>query len=229
MNENIIAIDGPAGSGKSTIAREIANEIHFRYLDTGAYYRAVTLFLLEIQKTSGNPVFSEWIKIQDVLSLLGKIKIKCEFSESDENLIFLNGRNISREIRTPEVTEEIKYIASIREIRNFVNTELRNIGFSHRLIMDGRDIGTEVFPDARFKFFVTASIDARAKRRYEELIQKGFSVQLEQIRKDMENRDKSDIERLVAPLKKAPDAILIDTSGVSKDVVKQMILSELRK
>ncbi|WP_243401762.1 (d)CMP kinase, partial [Leptospira ellisii] len=170
MNENVIALDGPAGSGKSTVAREIAEKIGFNYLDTGAFYRALTLYLFRKYESSPNdPSFAEWVKTSEAETALSGAKILCEFSAGNENKILLNGEDVSLAIRTPEITREIKHIANRRIYRDFVNRELHFLAKLHKLIMDGRDIGTEVFPDAKCKFYLTASSKVRADRRFLQL------------------------------------------------------------
>jgi cytidylate kinase len=228
MNQNIVAMDGPAGSGKSTVAREIAKQIGYNYLDTGSYYRAFTLFFHQIYKKENSRVsFSEWIKSQNLKIKFSEILIQTEFLSEGINKTILNLEDVSEEIRLPEITEEIKYLAPLREVRDFINQSLHDLSKKYKLIMDGRDIGTEVFPDAKFKFYITASIEVRAERRYQELVEKGISVQLEQLKEDINKRDKSDMERKIAPLRKADDAILIDTTELSKNVVINKILSQI--
>ena len=151
MNQNIVAIDGPAGSGKSTVAKEIAEKIGFHYLDTGSYYRAFTLYFHRIfKKENKNLKFSEWILSQDLKKNFSGILIQTEFLAGGMNKTILNSEDVSDEIRLPEVTEEIKYLAPIREVRDFVNQSLHELSKKYKLIMDGRDIGTEVFPDAKY-------------------------------------------------------------------------------
>ena len=228
MNENIVAIDGPAGSGKSTVAREVGTQIGFNYLDTGSYYRAFTLFFYRIYKKENLMIpFSEWIVGINIENKISEISIKTEFLPSGINKTFLNSEDVSDEIRLPEVTEEIKYLAPLRNVRDFVNQCLHELSGKYKLIMDGRDIGTEDFPDAKFKFFITASIAIRAERRFQELTEKGISVDLEKLKEDIGRRDKSDTDRKIAPLRMAEDAILIDTTQLSKNVVINMILSKI--
>ncbi len=228
MNQNIVAIDGPAGSGKSTVAKEIAEKIGFHYLDTGSYYRAFTLYFHRIYNNQNLEIkFSEWIEKQNLENEFSKILIQTEFLPGGTNKTILNSQDISEEIRLPEVTEEIKYLAPIQKVREFVNSSLHDLAKKYKLIMDGRDIGTEVFPDAKYKFYITASIEIRAERRYLELKEKGVSVDLETLKADIHRRDKSDMERKIAPLRQADDAILIDTTQLSKNVVINMILSKI--
>ncbi len=228
MNKNIIAIDGPAGSGKSSVAREIASKTDFFYMDSGAYYRAITLYLLNLYKSEKSSIFfNEWITQKSAESFLFKLTLNSNLSKIEENKTFLNSRDVSIEIRDPDVTQQIKHIAVLREVREFVNKNLYKLSENYKLVMDGRDIGTEVFPDAYLKFFLTADPEVRAKRRYDEYLEKGIEINFQQLKEEIIKRDESDINRKIAPLKKAEDAILIDTSNLSKNIVINMILSRL--
>ncbi len=228
MNKNIIAIDGPAGSGKSSVAREIASKTDFFYMDSGAYYRAITLYLLNLYKSEKNSIlFNEWITQKSAESFLFNLTLNSNLSKTEENKTFLNSRDVSIEIRDPDVTQQIKHIAVLREVREFVNKNLYKLSENYKLVMDGRDIGTEVFPDAYLKFFLTADPEVRAKRRYDEYLEKGIEINFQQLKEEIIKRDESDINRKIAPLKKAEDAILIDTSNLSKNIVINMILSRL--
>ncbi|EKJ87477.1 (d)CMP kinase [Leptospira meyeri] len=238
--EKVIAIDGPAGSGKSTLARMIAHKIGYLYLDSGAYYRALTLaiwekFLETKEDESKFPFYTE--KLGDATLLekdeaefgfsVAKIPVHCELSSTGENLMFLGERDISLEIRDPEITKKIRYIAPRRAFREIINHHIREFAKTHQLVMDGRDIGTEVFPKSKFKFFLTASVEVRAKRRYDELVAKGFKADLDHIKEEIVARDESDTTRTVAPLKQASDAILIDTSTLDTETVLNTILSKV--
>lgn len=228
MNENIIAVDGPAGSGKSSVAREIAGRTDFHYLDSGALYRGVTFYFFEKYKNlKPEKKFSEWFSSYNYLPELPSLKFEFILEKPKENILLLNGRNISAEIRTPEVTEEIKYLAPLLEIRNFVNEILHGLARQYKLIMDGRDIGTEVFPDAKRKFFLTADPEVRAERRWLELKEKGIVSDRKELLSDIIRRDESDKNRKIAPLRQANDAILIDTSGLEKKAVIELILSKI--
>ena len=229
MNQNIIAIDGPAGSGKSSVAREIARQTEYFYLDSGAYYRAVTLYFFRIFKSENSyKNFSIWINdLQSISAYLNDIQLDCDLNKHNGNKIFLNGEDVTEQIRTPEVTEAIKYLAVLPEVRVLVNKYLYRLSESKKLIMDGRDIGTEVFPDAKLKFFLTADSKVRAKRRWEEYKETGVDIDFEALHNDIVQRDESDQNRKIAPLRMAGDAILIDTSNLSKNIVINMILSRL--
>ena len=228
MNDNIIAIDGPAGSGKSSVAREIAQKTDFYYMDSGAYYRAVTLYFLRLFKSENlSEDFSNWVSSNDLKPYLKNIILDSKLNKEEENKTLLNGEDVSGEIRLPEVTDAIKYLAVIYEVREHVNKALYHLSKNCKLVMDGRDIGTEVFPDAKLKFYLTANSEVRARRRWEEYKQKGIEINIKTLQEDIVKRDDSDMNRKIAPLKQAEDAILIDTSSLSKNIVINMILSRL--
>ena len=216
----IIAIDGPAASGKSTTAKLIAREFGLLYLDTGAMYRAVALYVKEHDIDLNDFLSSE--------SMLSDIEI--EFKVFDqENHIFLNGKDVSENIRTPEISKMSSDVATIRIIREKMVEIQRKLSSEKNVILDGRDIGTVVFPDADFKFFLTASVEKRALRRYLELTEKGLEVNIEDIKKDLLWRDMNDIGREVAPLKKAEDAIEIDNSEMSINEQVEYISKMIRE
>jgi len=202
----IIAIDGPAASGKSTTAKILANQLNLLYLDTGAMYRAVALYLSE-----------NGIDTQDKNTLnkaLNEIDICFQVISGNYN-IFLNSINVSEAIRMPHITKLSSEVACIKEVREKMVELQRAIAGGEDVILDGRDIGTVVFPDADFKFYLTASLDLRAERRYREQKAKGLDVDLAEIRQQMIWRDQNDSQREFAPLKKADDAIEIDTTHLS--------------
>lgn len=217
MGKISIAIDGPAGAGKSTIAKMIAKALGIIYLDTGAMYRTVAL-----------KAINEGIDTLDSerLSMLVKdinIKIICNDSEQQ---IFLDGNDVSRMIRTPEISIGASNVATIPEVRLKMVELQREIAAKDSVVMDGRDIGTYVLPNANLKVFLTASLEERAKRRYSEQLQKGItSINLEDVMKDIEYRDKNDSSRAFAPLSKAEDAVEIDTTKLSIKEVAQKIMS----
>ncbi len=206
-----IAIDGPAGAGKSTIAKEIADRLNITYIDTGAMYRALTYKAL----ISG-------------ANILNKDEIICLAKKSDikfyQDNIYLDNKIINKEIRDISVSKNVSYVAQIAEVRKILVDIQRKIASSQDVIMDGRDIGTHVLPKATMKIFLTASVEERSYRRYVELKSKGTVVDLNEIKNDIINRDKIDSERAAAPLVKAEDAIIIDTTGLSiKEVVEKII------
>lgn len=215
MNKIAIAIDGPAGAGKSTIAKEIANINNLLYIDTGAMYRAATLKLL-----NSNISFDDKEKIEKILK-----NTKIEFSNGN---IILDDINVNEEIREPRINESVSKVAAMPFIREILVSLQRGIAKDNNVIMDGRDIGTRVLPDAKYKFFLTASIGERAERRYKELIEKGYQCSYEETVDEIAHRDKLDSERTVDPLRKAEDAIIIDTTGKSINEVIDIILNIIR-
>ncbi|WIF94715.1 (d)CMP kinase [Caminicella sporogenes] len=207
-----IAIDGPAGAGKSTIAKKIALLKNLVYIDTGAMYRAFTLKLINKNIPLDNyDLIKEVLKDTEIDIVDGKI--------------YLDNVNVSSEIRKPIINKNVSQIASIPFVREFLVKLQRKIAENNNVIMDGRDIGTKVLPYAKYKFFLTASIEERAKRRYKELKEKGYKCSLKDVIGEIANRDKMDSERKVDPLKKADDAILIDTTGKTIEEVINEILS----
>lgn len=211
----IIAIDGPAGSGKSTIAKLVAKDMGLVYLDTGAMYRLVTLKALN-EGILGNDGLNELDKIKKLLDDLN-IDIR-------ENRFYLDDVDVSEEIRKPVVSENVSDVAAIREVREKMVDLQRKFSESKNVILDGRDIGTVVFPNADLKIFLVADARERAKRRYRELIQKGENVEIEEIYENILKRDKIDSTRKESPLKKAKDAVEVDTTSKSIEEVKNEIL-----
>ena len=211
----IIAIDGPAGSGKSTIAKLVAKDMGLVYLDTGAMYRIVTLKALN-EGILGNDGLNELEKIKKLLDNLN-IDIR-------ENGFYLDDVDVSEEIRKPVVSENVSDVAAIREVREKMVDLQRKFSESKNVILDGRDIGTVVFPNADLKIFLVADTRERAKRRYRELIEKGENVEIEEIYENILKRDKIDSTRKESPLKKAKDAVEVDTTSKSIEEVKNEIL-----
>ncbi|WP_455042394.1 (d)CMP kinase [Leptotrichia buccalis] len=207
----IIAIDGPAGSGKSTIAKLIAEDLGLVYLDTGAMYRLVTL------KALNEGILGDFEKIKKMLDNLN-IDIK-------ENAFYLDNVDVSDEIRKPIVSENVSDIAAIREVREKMVDLQRKFSESKNVILDGRDIGTVVFPNADVKIFLVADAKERANRRYKELIEKGENVKIEKIHENILKRDEIDSTRKESPLKKAEDAIEVDTTSKNIEEVKNEILN----
>lgn len=212
MSNYIIALDGPSGSGKSTIANLLANKLKISYLNTGSMYRALTLYFLE-----NNIKKSENIDIK----ILKKINI-----DINEDKVFLNGKDVSQEIRDKEVTENVSWVSSIPVVREYLVEMQRKISKNKSIILDGRDIGTVVFPDAKYKFYLDASSYVRAKRRFE---QNEIDKSFEEIKKDIEKRDYLDSHREISPLKKAEDAIEIDSSDLTIDQTIEKILEKMDK
>ena len=207
----IIAIDGPAGSGKSTIAKLIAEDLGLVYLDTGAMYRLVTL------KALNEGILGDFEKIKKMLNNLN-IDIK-------ENGFYLDNIDVSDEIRKPIVSENVSDIAAIREVREKMVDLQRKFSESKNVILDGRDIGTVVFPNANVKIFLVADAKERANRRYKELVKKGENVKIEEIYENILKRDEIDSTRKESPLKKAKDAIEVDTTSKNIEEVKNEILN----
>lgn len=213
---NVIAIDGPAGSGKSTVARSVAKKLKFLYVDTGAMYRAITL-----KAINQNIDFRDAKKL---VALSNNTDIK--LVESGNSLkVYLDETDVSARIRTMEVTTKVKFVASLKEVRaNMVKLQ-RELGQgSSGAVLEGRDIGTVVFPDAAHKFYLDAAYETRAKRRFDELKEKGLHASFEEIKEDVKARDASDMTREVGALKRAVDAIVIDTTGMTvKEVVNRIL------
>ena len=215
MNPVIIAIDGEASTGKSTQAKKIAKELNFNYRDSGAYYRAITLYLIQNNINSKEDIPQ---------NILDEIFIKQVYK--DNNLIIsLNNEDVSDKIRGYKVSTKVSNYAKKSEIRNFVYKQLRNSAKFNSLVIDGRDIGTVVFPDADFKFFLFADSKVRAERRLKQINDK--SVKLESIEKEIKNRDNTDSTRKIAPLKKADDAYEIDVTSLNINQVFNKILQKI--
>ena len=206
MKTRKIAIDGPAGAGKSSIAKEVAKKLGFVYVDTGAMYRSVGLNVLNAGK---NPKIKE-----DVLSVLDDVNIDIKYFDGVQN-IFLNGENVSELIRTPEVSVAASDVAVIGEVRVKLVELQRSLAKRTDVIMDGRDIGTRVLPDADIKIFLTASAEERAARRLKELEEKGISCSYDDVLSDIKYRDKNDSEREIDPLRPTEESIIFDTTGLT--------------
>ena len=201
-----VAIDGPAGAGKSTIARAASKALGFIYVDTGALYRAVGLYALRAGIKPGDAAA--------VGAALENIKVELSFINGEQSVL-LNGEDVSSQIRTPEASMAASDVSAIPAVRAFLFDLQRDIAKKNNCIMDGRDIGTVVLPHAQIKIFLTASPEIRAKRRYDELIAKGETVEFKDVLEDLIKRDYNDSHREVAPLKPAEDGVILDTSGLS--------------
>jgi cytidylate kinase len=213
----IIAIDGYSSCGKSTFARLIAKELNYIFIDSGAMYRAVTLFCMRNNFISNNS-----LNTSAILSEIRDIHIDFVFNpDLNEYETFLNSENVEKLIRSMEVTAHVSKISQIHEVRERMVELQREIGVSKGIVMDGRDIGTVVFPDADIKIFMTASVDIRAKRRFDELKNKGINIDFEEIKRSIIARDIADENRDISPLRRADDAIVLDNSRMTVD--EQMI------
>lgn len=213
MKTIIIAIDGPAAAGKSTIAKQVANKLNFTYIDTGAMYRAVTFYCLKNNIDCENE--------QLVSQCLNNINIKL----TKDYKVFLNNEDVTFEIRSREVNANVSYIASYKEVRLFLVEEQRKMAKNQSVVMDGRDIGSYVLPNADVKIFQIASSETRALRRYKENLEKGIKGSYESILKEIEKRDFIDSHRDFAPLTKTEDAFVLDTSTMSIEEVVEEVLN----
>ncbi|WP_419487514.1 (d)CMP kinase [Chryseobacterium bernardetii] len=223
MKKPVIAIDGYSSTGKSSISKIIADKLGLIHMDTGALYRGVTWFALQnCMNTEGV------IDLKTLFSSLEQIHL--EFKNNDGKLVlYLNNADISKEIRTNEVSDNVSLVAKQKEVRDYLLQSQRSIAEKGGVIMDGRDIGTVVLPDADYKFFLTASIDERTNRRFLELKGLGFEADKEQVKQNLIERDKIDSEREIAPLKQADDATVIDNSALTKEETIELILSYIQK
>ena len=206
-----IAIDGFSSCGKSTIAKSIANKYGMRYIDTGAMYRAVTLYCMR-----KNIIKNEIVDLDVLFNSLNDILINFEFNAiTEKSETFLNGENVENFIRGIEVSNNVSIIAQIKQVREKLISWQQEIGKYKNVVMDGRDIGTKVFPKAKLKLFVTARVEIRAKRRYDELVKNGDKISLSQVLRNLNDRDTYDVSRKLNPLQQAKDAILLDNSYLS--------------
>ncbi len=212
-----IAIDGPSGAGKSTLAKAIAKSLHIYYLDTGAMYRGVGYAALQAGVDVCNP--------GEVETFLNTIDIETIYKH-DEQRVLVNGDNVMPYIRTPQVSKAASDISAHPCVRLKLVAMQREVAKQYDVVLDGRDIGTFVLPDAKYKFFVTADVQERARRRQAELIKGGIASDYQKVLDDMRLRDKNDSSRSLAPLKKADDAILIDTTSLDVDAVVALVLSK---
>ena len=219
----VIAIDGFSSTGKSSISKVVADTLGLIHIDTGAMYRAITLFGLRNFKNEKQEI--------DLSKLLQNLNdISWEFRENSGKLeIYLNGENVSKEIRTTEISDNVSFIAKQPEVREHLVVLQRDIAEKQGVIMDGRDIGTVVLPDADYKFFLTASADERARRRFLELQSLGIETTIEEVKQNLIERDRIDSEREISPLKQAEDAILIDNTNLNKEETIDLILSYIKK
>ncbi len=211
-----IAIDGPSGAGKSTIAKEIAGQKGYIYVDTGAMYRAIGLYMYRqgIDTKDGNSVSPK----------LKEVSLDLKYIDGEQK-IYLNGEDVSHDIRLPEMSMAASNVSAIKEVREFLLDVQRGFAQKNNIIMDGRDIGTVILPNADVKIFLTASPDIRAQRRYKELIEKGMKTTYEEVKADLIKRDENDTNRPIAPLKQADDAVLVDSSNLTQQETVDKIIS----
>lgn len=212
----IVAVDGPAGSGKSSISKEAARKLGLKYIDSGAVYRTITWYLLQKYKAD--------LKPKEYINDLTDISINQIFNNDGSCTTFINNQNVSDEIRDTTITGNIGVVSDNIEIRNYVNGLLREWAEEHSVIMDGRDIGTVVFPDANLKIYLDASVDVRANRRAKEIKETGKDVDIKDIRNQIALRDMQDTSRLFGRLVQASDAIVIDTTNMTIDEVIRKVI-----
>lgn len=218
----VIAIDGYSSTGKSSISKQIAKKLGLIHMDTGALYRGITLYALQNCSAEG--------KIDKDILFKNFDQLKLEFREENGVLVlYLNDKNISNEIRSLEVSNNVSFIAKQSEVRDFLLETQRSIASNGGVVMDGRDIGTVVLPNADYKFFLTASVDERTRRRHLELISLGEEADVESVKNNLVTRDKIDSEREVSPLKQAEDAILIDNTNLNQEETLKLILSYIKE
>ena len=218
MRKLVVAIDGPAGAGKSTVAQMAAKELGFTYIDTGAMYRAVAWKSLQQGKTVTDALINDVVKDIDIV---------LDYKEG-KTRVFVDGTEVTSEIRTPEVTGIVSQVAALGPVRERLTDLQRKMATQGSVIMDGRDIATNVLPNADIKIFLTASIEERADRRYKEMKAKGYDVDLKKLQEEIAARDKADSEREISPLVQAEDAELLDTSDMSIEEVVKAILDRCR-
>lgn len=214
MKKIVVAIDGPAGAGKSTIAKLAAEKLGYAYIDTGAMYRSVAWKFLQTGRAFDEEFIGNLAQ-QMVIDFKPEAKI---------NRVFVDGVEVTDVIRSAQVTAKVSSVAAIGTVREAMVSQQRRMGLNGGVLMDGRDIGTVVFPKAELKIFLTASVEERAQRRYKEIIAKGEKITLEQLKQEIISRDKQDTEREISPLCKADDAVLLDTSSMNIEQVTEKIL-----
>lgn len=225
MKNLIIAIDGFSSCGKSTIAKDLAKKLNYRYIDSGAMYRAITYYSI-----INNLINGDKIDENKLLNNLSNIEIDFKYNvKSKQNEIILNGENIEDKIRGIKVSEKVSIVSKIKKVREFLVKQQRKMGEQKQIVMDGRDIGTVVFPNADIKFFMTANAQIRAKRRFDELSSKGEKVSFDEIKKNILERDYLDQNRKESPLKKANDAIILDNSNLSRQEQLNWILQKINE
>ena len=214
-NNIVIAIDGPAGAGKSTVAKQVSRILNINYIDTGAMYRAITFKCIK----NGLDLEDE----KSVVDLCKNTDLKFE-----NNSIFIDGQCVDDDIRTLQVSSKVSYVARIPGVRFHLVELQREMGKGDNVVLDGRDVGTQIFPNTKYKYYLNAAVETRAKRRYDELILKGVKASFEAIVEDVRNRDKIDSTRVVSPLIQASDAIEIDSTNMTIEEVVDFIVNDVR-
>jgi cytidylate kinase len=215
-----IAIDGPAGAGKSTISKAVSKQLGYIYVDTGALYRAVGYYVTKKGVNTSDEI--------NVSALLSEISVELKFVNAEQR-VFLNGEDVSNFIRTPEISMAASAVSALPPVRQFLFETQQKIARENNVVMDGRDIGTVVLPNADVKIFLTASPEERARRRYDELVLKGENVNYDDVLKDVITRDYNDSHRAIAPLKQADDAILVDTTGNTLEKSIEVLLNTIKE
>ncbi|GMV77130.1 MAG: cytidylate kinase [Chitinophagaceae bacterium] len=210
MNKIVIAIDGYSSCGKSTLAKQLANALNYVFVDSGAMYRAITLYFLRNKIDNDNP--------QAVQQALQNISLTFKFNAAKESSdMYLNNENVEDLIREMQVSQNVSKVSTLKDVRVFAVAQQQQMGIAKGVVMDGRDIGTAVFPDAELKIFVTATIDVRVERRLKEMVEKNINTTREEVKKNLEERDFIDSTRAISPLKKADDAIVLDNSFLTRE------------
>jgi len=224
-NKIIIAIDGHSSCGKSTLSKQLAKKLKYNYIDTGAMYRTVTLYALR-NKLISNKIVDE----NALINALSNINISFVYNEKDEKSdTLLNGENVENEIRDLAVSENVSPVATIKEVRQTMVSLQQKMGTQKGIVMDGRDIGTVVFPNAELKIFMTASDKVRAQRRYDELVAKGIDVSFNDVLQNIKERDQIDSNREESPLQKAADALILDNSNLTREEQLNWVLEKVKE
>ncbi len=222
MKKIVITIDGWSSCGKSTLAKQLAKHLGYVYIDSGAMYRAITLYFLRHHL--------DWTDVSEVNNALKNIILEFHCNEKNgQSEIFLNGENVEYVIRDLLIAEKVSEVAAIKEVRSFAVAEQQKMGKKKGLVMDGRDIGTTVFPDAALKIFMTADISVRVERRFKEMFEKNPNITIEEVKNNLEMRDYIDSNREVSPLRKAVDAIVIDNTNISMEQQLKIALNLLKE
>jgi len=222
MMKIVITIDGWSSCGKSTLAKQLAKQLGYVYIDSGAMYRAITLYFLRHHLN--------WTDVSEVINALKNIILEFQCNEkSGQSEIYLNGENVEYVIRDLVIAEKVSEVAAIKEVRTFAVAEQQKMGKMKGIVMDGRDIGTTVFPEAALKIFMTADISIRVERRFKEMFEKNPNITIEEVKNNLEMRDYIDSNREVSPLRKAVDAIVIDNTNISMEQQLKIALNLLKE